>query len=155
HRAAGRSERGCRRNRSRPGRGTTRIPRAPPDRTGRGRSAWPDHSRKYLARQIKCASFGHPERSMATFIDAIIESFRLTSSQLQFGSPRLLGALLILTVGWLIARSLRRIAIKVLRLLRLESVSERAGVEDFLMRGGVRFTAVTLIGNALYWALLL
>lgn len=33
-------------------------------------------------------------------------------------------------------------------------VAEKAGIEDFLVRGGVRFTAVTLLANLVYWLLL-
>jgi hypothetical protein len=42
-----------------------------------------------------------------------------------------------------------------LRFARLETVAERAGIEDFLLRGGVRFTAVALIGQLVYWGILL
>ncbi len=92
---------------------------------------------------------------MSSFIDPILESLRLTWSQLQILSPRLLGSLLMLTAGWLIARAVRRLVIKLLRLARMETVAERAGLEDFLLRGGVRFTTVTLIAAVLYWGLLL
>jgi len=92
---------------------------------------------------------------MATVVDPILDALRLTWSQLQFLSPRLLSATLLLIFGWLVARVVRKALIKLLRLIRLESVAERAGIESFLMRGGVRFTTVTLIGNVVYWLLML
>jgi hypothetical protein len=33
-------------------------------------------------------------------------------------------------------------------------LAEKAGVEDFLLQGGVRYTTVTLIANMLYWFIL-
>lgn len=92
---------------------------------------------------------------MTTVIDPILDALRLTWTQLQFLSPRLLSAMLLLIFGWLIARVARKALIKLLRLIRLESAAERAGIEGFLMRGGVPFTTVTLIGQAVYWVLML
>jgi hypothetical protein len=37
----------------------------------------------------------------------------------------------------------------------VDTAAERAGIEDFLLRGGVRFTTVTLIGQMVYWGLVL
>jgi len=85
----------------------------------------------------------------------LIESLRLTWSQIQHFSPRFLGALLLLTLGWMLARLLRRLIVTGLRLLRIETLAERTGVDDFLLRGGVRFTAVTLIAQVVYWCFFL
>lgn len=69
--------------------------------------------------------------------------------------PRLLSAAALLIVGWIVARGARWITVKTLRLLRLDEASESTGFEDFLMRGGVRFTMVTLIGQTIYALVLL
>lgn len=66
-------------------------------------------------------------------------------------SPRLLLAILLLAGGWLLAKLLRRLTIRLLRALHLDVAAERAGIEDFLVQGGIRYTAVTLVGNVLYW----
>jgi hypothetical protein len=69
--------------------------------------------------------------------------------------PDLLLALALLVVGWLVARSLRKLSARVLRLLKVDEFAERSGFEDFLVRGGVEMTAVTLISSAVYWLVLL
>lgn len=92
---------------------------------------------------------------MNTVVDPILDALRLTWSQLQLLSPRLFGAVLLLIVGWLAARLVRSGLIKLLRLIHLESAAERAGVESFLLRGGVHFTTVTLIGTVAYWLVML
>ena len=69
--------------------------------------------------------------------------------------PELLLALVLLFAGWLLAKLVRRLAIRLLRAIRFDVLSERAGIEDFLVQGGVRFTTVTLLGSALYWMILL
>jgi len=88
-------------------------------------------------------------------METLIESLRLTAEQLQAFLPRLLGALVLLTLGWLLARLFRRGVIRLLRVLGVETASERAGIDDFLLRGGVRFTTVTLLGQIAYWGVLL
>ncbi len=92
---------------------------------------------------------------MPTFLDPITDALKLTWDQLQVVSPRVFGALAFLILGWLVARTIRKLVLRLLRLLRLESAAERAGLEDFLMRGGVRFTTVTLTANLIYWGLML
>jgi hypothetical protein len=68
--------------------------------------------------------------------------------------PRLGIALLLLMVGWVVATLARKGAIRIARLLRIDVLAERAGIEGFLVQGGVRYTAVTLIGGAFYWGVL-
>ncbi len=66
--------------------------------------------------------------------------------------PRLGLALVLLVVGWALARLVRRLTIKTLRFLKADVAAEKAGLEDFLVQGGVRFTTVTLAGSFVYWA---
>jgi hypothetical protein len=93
--------------------------------------------------------------AVATFFDPIRDSMYLTWVQLQAFLPKLLAAALILLGGWLFARLFRRIVIKLLRMAQVEQASERAGLDDFLLRGGVRFTTVTLVGQIAYWGVFL
>ncbi len=85
----------------------------------------------------------------------ILESLRNSWYLVAAWIPRVLVAVLLLIIGWLLARGVQRLVVKVLRLLRLETAAERTGVDDFLIRGGVRFTVVTLVGQVFYWGLLL
>jgi len=65
--------------------------------------------------------------------------------------PRLGLALVLLVLGWVAARLGRRLVIRGLRVLRADVAAEKAGLEDFLIQGGVRFTTVTLVGALVYW----
>lgn len=69
--------------------------------------------------------------------------------------PDLALAFALLFVGWLVAKLVRRLAVRVFRAIRLDVLAERAGIEDFLIQGGVQFTTVTLLASALYWMILL
>lgn len=69
--------------------------------------------------------------------------------------PVLLGVLVILIVGWIIAGMLKNIVIKVLKLIQLDTASEKAGLGDVLRRGGIRQTLSELIGVLIYWLVML
>jgi hypothetical protein len=86
---------------------------------------------------------------------ATLESLRQFWLDLSAGLPGLLVAILLLLLGWLLARILRRGLIRLLRLLRIDVLAEKAGVEDFLLQGGVRYTTVTLLADLLYWLVLM
>jgi hypothetical protein len=84
----------------------------------------------------------------------LVSSLETTWAQIVDLVPRVLISLGVLLAGWLVARLLRRVTIRVLRKIGLEQFAERAGIEGFLMRGGVKYTAVTLIGGVAYWIVL-
>jgi len=85
----------------------------------------------------------------------ILEALRNSWLMVAAWLPRVLVAVLLLIIGWLVARGVRRLVLWLLRLLRLEAAAERTGLDDFLVRGGVRLTVVTLVGQIFYWGLLL
>jgi hypothetical protein len=68
--------------------------------------------------------------------------------------PDLLAAALVPVVGWIVAKGARRLVIRVLRMVRADALAERIGLEGYLLQGGVEFTTITLIGGAVYWAIL-
>ncbi len=85
----------------------------------------------------------------------LLASLRESWSEMLTVVPDLLLALALLVAGWLVARFLRKLAVRVLRLLKVDEFAERSGFEDFLVRGGVEMTAVTLVSSAVYWLVLL
>lgn len=73
---------------------------------------------------------------------------------LQTHAPRVGLALLLLAAGWLAARAARRLTERALLVLRFDEAAERSGVDDFLVRGGVRLTARSILAGLVYWTLL-
>lgn len=92
---------------------------------------------------------------MRTELSLVLDSLRQSALQIARFAPRVLVAIALLLVGWLLARGVRWAVVRVLRLVRLETAAERSGLDDFLLRGGVRFTIVTLVGETVYWGILL
>jgi hypothetical protein len=69
--------------------------------------------------------------------------------------PRLLGALVILLLGWLLAKAVEALATRGLRAVRFNEVADRAELDRFLARAGVRLDPAAVVGTLAYWFLLL
>ncbi len=69
--------------------------------------------------------------------------------------PYLLGAVLVLLVGWIAARVLQGLLVRALKKLGIDQLARRVGVEAFLERGAVGHTTSELLGIFLYWLIML
>lgn len=69
--------------------------------------------------------------------------------------PSLVGALVILAIGWLLSRSVELAAARLLRTLGVDRASARLGVSDALARTGVEIAFSALIARLLFWLLML
>lgn len=87
-------------------------------------------------------------------IDILVHSLEKFWEQLAAIFPKLLIALVLLTLGWIAAKLARKATTKLLKLLRIDVVAEKSGIEDFLLRGDVKFTTVSLLAALVYWTIL-
>jgi len=69
--------------------------------------------------------------------------------------PSILGALLILLVGGLIAKLLEHLIIRGLKLLTLDRLADQVQLSAVLAKGGVRQKLSELIGAIVYWFVML
>src|SRR5262245_9887157 len=69
--------------------------------------------------------------------------------------PALLGALIILVVGWFIARFLAGLIERGLIAIGLERAAERSGIRRFIERSGARWTVSGIIAALLKWSIFL
>lgn len=69
--------------------------------------------------------------------------------------PQFFIACLLLGIGILLARVVRFLLVHFLQLIRFDKVTERAGIADFLMRGGVQYSSSIIVANIFYWLFLL
>jgi len=88
-------------------------------------------------------------------INAFVDALRMAWMQVVAFLPKLFAALVLLTLGWIVAKLFRKGALKIFKILRLETVAEKSGIEDFLLKGGVPFTTITLLANLIYWFIML
>jgi small-conductance mechanosensitive channel len=68
--------------------------------------------------------------------------------------PNLLGALLLLLIGWLVARLVQFIIGGLLRRLRLDALTERVGISRMLSNAGLDPSVANLLASLTYWLIL-
>ena len=69
--------------------------------------------------------------------------------------PKFLATLVILIGGWIIAKILKVAIVRGLKLIKLDMVAEKAGIEAFLRKGGMKKTAIEILGSLVYWIALI
>ncbi len=69
--------------------------------------------------------------------------------------PKLIGALLILLIGWLISRVVSALVTKGLRAVRFNQIADKAEIDQFLAKAGVRMDPAQVVGKLVYWFLML
>lgn len=85
----------------------------------------------------------------------IIDPWRAFVVQLAEFLPHLLGAFAILVLGWIIAKVTQVGMTKTLKALKIDVLSEKAGVESFLKQGGLQQSSIDILGVLIYWILML
>jgi hypothetical protein len=85
-----------------------------------------------------------------TFLERLQASF----AQLAQVIPALLGAVVILFAGYLLAKLIEQGAERLLHRLRLNQMLERGGVMEAVERGGTHFNPTRVIGKTLFWILM-
>ena len=88
-------------------------------------------------------------------IDMLLEPLRVFLRQLGDLLPRLLLAVLILIIGWLVAKAVRFAIVKGLRAVNFHVVTERAGLDGFLKNGGIESDTTDILGALVYWLVIL
>lgn len=69
--------------------------------------------------------------------------------------PKLLGALVILLIGWVVARIVQAVAGRILARARLDAAAERLGVQETLRTSGIERPPSGVVARLLFWLLML
>lgn len=88
-------------------------------------------------------------------VDMLLEPIRESLHQIGAFLPKLLLAIFILIVGWLIAKAVRFAIVRALRALNFNVVTEKAGIDHFLQQGGSDIDTVRVLGGLFYWLVIL
>ena len=88
-------------------------------------------------------------------IDVLLEPIRVFLRQVGEMLPRMVLALLILIIGWLVAKAMRFAIVRGLRAVNFHVVTERAGLDGFLHDGGIESDTTEILGMLVYWLVIL
>ena len=84
-----------------------------------------------------------------------LTSFNGVIGQLADFLPKLLAALVLLFLGWIIAKLVRGGVRRLLALAHFDQLAEKTGVEEFLKHGDMQVTFAGIISEVSYWLVLL
>lgn len=63
--------------------------------------------------------------------------------------------ILVLVVGWIIAKIIKNLVIRILDILQIDSTAERVGVDKILAKGGIKYSITELVAVLSYWLVML
>lgn len=69
--------------------------------------------------------------------------------------PNILAAIVILLVGWIVAKILKASVLRGLKLVRFPTLTEKGGIDSFLAKGGVEQSATDVVAVLVYWLVML
>jgi hypothetical protein len=87
--------------------------------------------------------------------DAVLYAFTDALSNFAAFIPKLLGALLILLIGWFISSLVENLLTRGLRMVRFNQIADRAEIDQFLAKAGVRMDPAQVVGKMAFWFLML
>lgn len=61
----------------------------------------------------------------------------------------------ILIIGWMISKLIKTLVTRILKAIRLDSISERIELDKFLVKGGIPYSLSEILGVVCYWLALL
>ena len=69
--------------------------------------------------------------------------------------PRIAEGIVILIVGWVVAKVLSRLARKIVEIVRLDRVLATAGVKDFFQKAGIKLSVESIFEEIVKWFILI
>src|SRR5687767_11577963 len=87
--------------------------------------------------------------------DLMLEPMRAFLVQVGDFLPRLALALVLILLGWFLAKGARFAITKGLRAVNFHVVTQRAGLDGFLRDGGIRADTTDILGLMVYWLVIL
>ncbi len=85
----------------------------------------------------------------------LVQPVQSLVNQLMAFLPTLLGALLILLIGWLIAKAVQGVLVNVMKTIALDKLADQTQLSTVLTKGGIKYKLSELIGVIVYWLLML
>ena len=89
--------------------------------------------------------------TVTNFFEAVMVSLAAAMMTLLSFIPALIGAVILLVVGWILSGFAGRIVSRVLQRVGFETAATRTGVTDFMHRSGSRLTASVVMGEIVKW----
>jgi hypothetical protein len=87
--------------------------------------------------------------------DIFVTSLTSFWAELAAFVPKLLAALILLFLGWMLAKLARSGVYRLMKLLHFDKVTEKSGLEAFLKHADLEVSVASILGNLIYWLIIL
>lgn len=85
----------------------------------------------------------------------IFEPVRQMMTRIMAYLPVLLGALIILVIGWIVAKAIRRFVDWLLKTVRFDILADKAGISEILRKGNMKISAREVVSGIVYWLIII
>lgn len=85
----------------------------------------------------------------------VLDPVREMLTQIMAYLPVLLGALIILIIGWLVAKAIKRVVEWLLTTIRFEMLADKAGISEVLRKGNLKMTVSQVVSGLVYWLIMI
>ena len=85
----------------------------------------------------------------------IVEPVRQMLTRIMAYLPVLLGALIILIVGWIVAKAIKGIINWLLKVVRFDTLADKAGITEILRKGDLKVSAREVVSGIVYWLIII
>ena len=98
---------------------------------------------------------GVAQTTSTDFSSLIVDPLQALLQQLTSFVPMLAGALLVLLVGWLIAKGIEAVVVQILKTITLDKIADQIQLTGVLAKGGIKQKLSEIIGAIVYWLIML
>lgn len=91
----------------------------------------------------------------SNYSEVFFQSLQAMGRTLMTALPAIFAALIVLGIGWVIARLLGQLAERLLHLVKIDRMASRYGLDAMLRRANVTHGPAKLLGRFVYWIVLL
>lgn len=92
---------------------------------------------------------------MSSWQIVLLEPARTVLSQVSQFVINVLLVVIILVIGWIVAKIIKTLVTRVLRAIKLDQLSDRIDLDNILAKGGIGYSLSELLGVICYWLALL
>ncbi len=92
---------------------------------------------------------------MRSWIELVTISAQNTFSSILDFIPSVLGAFLLILLGWIIAKILQKVSQKVFEVINVDQVSQKSGIEKFLVSSGFPSKLSWVLSRIVFWTVII
>lgn len=93
--------------------------------------------------------------SFINWTEVFLESLKSFGEQIMSAIPGILGALLLVLLGWLVARLISRLIVKMLKVGKFDKLIDKLNASEFLENIKITASPSKMVGKLVYWVMFL